>query len=505
MPRGSNSVVFLGMVGTFTVAAALALSVVAFGGPVDAQTAGCGTIQGRVNTAPSGATVDLPDGCVYRETVSVNKPLTLRGGPGVEIRGSDVWTNWTKSGVYWVKGTLPSFIVKGECKTGTGRCRWPEQVFFDGRPLLQVASNPKSGQFAVNPARQVVLADDPAGHRVEVSTRRQWVVGGSGGVTIENFSMRHAANEAQTGAIKNAVPGIAQGYDNWTVRNNRLSYAHGPLVTLGAATGLRLTGNDIHHSGQLGVNGSYASLEVLNNKIHHNNTEDFRTDWAAGGMKNTHMTRLVADGNEVYENDWTGLWCDEGCRNVTYSNNRVHHNKKRGIHFEISDGATITGNVLWENGWGVETSGDPGIVVVASRDVDVGYNTLAWNNDGILVVNADRPHGDGTQYDLVKNVRVHHNDILAKDYPGGSHLALNWIKAYAGGNIYDAAANNRGHDNRYWYPSAEGSPIRYGWSSKYPRLPSFSATLGEERGRYLSTTEKNSLVASKGIPASPER
>ena len=105
-----------------------------------------------------------------------------------------------------------------------------------------------------------MLADDPSGHRVEVSTRRQWVVGGSGGVTVENFTMTHAANEAQGGAVNN------NGHSNWTVRNNRLSYAHGPNVTLGGATGLRLVGNDIHHSGQLGANGSYASLEVLNNR-----------------------------------------------------------------------------------------------------------------------------------------------------------------------------------------------------------------------------------------------
>ena len=319
------------------------------------------------------------------------------------------------------------------------------------------------------------------------------------GVTIEGFTMKHAANEAQIGAIKN------NGHSNWTVRNNNLSYAHGPNVTLGNATGLKLIGNDIHHSGQLGVNGSYASLEVRNNKIHHNNTEGFRTDWSAGGMKNTNMSRLVVDGNEVYQNDWTGLWCDEGCQNVTYSNNRVHHNAKRGIHFEISDGATITGNVVWENGWGTsDTAGDPGIVVVAARDVEVSNNTLAWNNDGILVVNSDRPHGNGTEYDLVKNVHVHHNTILSKDYSSGTHLALNWIKTYAAGNIYDPIANNRGYDNRYWYTSAEGSQIRYGWSSQYSKLSLFNSTLGEERGRYLTSTEKNNVVAGKNIPASPE-
>jgi hypothetical protein len=165
-----------------------------------AQTSTCGTIQSRVNNASAGSIVNLPDGCVYRESVTIGKPLTLQGGPGVEIRGSNVWTGWTKSGSYWVKGTLPSFTSgSSTCQPNTNRCKWPEQVFFDDNPLLQVASNPQSGQFALNANRQVLLADDPTGHTVEVTTRTRWVQGASGDVTIEGFTMKHAANAGQTG------------------------------------------------------------------------------------------------------------------------------------------------------------------------------------------------------------------------------------------------------------------------------------------------------------------
>lgn len=466
-----------------------------------AQTSGCGSVQARVDAAASGSTVDLPDGCVYRETVTIRKPLILKGGSGVEIRGSNVWTSWTRSGSYWVKGTLPSLSSTGNCKTNTDRCRRPEQVFFDGRALVQVPSSPKPGQFAVDGSRRVVLADDPTGHRVEVTVRQRWISGSSGGVTIEGFTMKHAANSAQSGAITN------NGYDNWTVSNNNLSYAHGYNVGLGSGTGLKITGNDIHHGGQQGIGGSYASLEVRNNKIHDNNTEDFVTDWAAGGMKNTHMSRLVADGNTVYNNNGTGLWCDEGCRNVTISNNRVHHNTVRGIHFEISDGATIFGNVVWENGWGKRGYGfgEAGIHVTSSRDVAVYGNTLAWNNDGITVVNQDRPQGDGVQYDKVTNVRVYNNTILSKDYYSGQYPSLAWVKAYSGGNIFDAAANNRGYDNRYWYPASEGGTYRYKWNNDFKQIGGFNQTPGEERGRYLSSTEKNQVVTGKGIPANPER
>lgn len=467
-------------------------------GSIAAPKPTCSTsLQSLVDAASPGAIVVAPGGCVYREAITIDKPLTLRAGPGAEIRGSDVWTDWTRSESYWVKGGLPEFPTGGQCKPGTSRCLWPEQVFVDGEPLLQVASNPESGQFAVDGDRRVILADDPTGRTVEVTTRRSWISGRSAGVTIEGFTMKHAANESQSGALRN------NGYDNWTVRNNDLSYAHGSNVGLGSATGLLIVGNDIHHGGQFGINGSYASLEVRDNEIHHNNTEAFDTTWAAGGMKNTRMNRLVVDGNEIYENDRVGIWTDIGSKNVTYSNNRIYRNTQIGIHLEISDNARIFGNSIWENGWGKPDSGfgEAGILVSSSRNVEVYRNVLAWNNDGISVVNQDRTQGDGTEFDKVTGVRVYDNDILTRDYDGGQHMALAWIKAYAGGNIYEPAADNRGYDNRYWYPDTEGSAYRYKWSSSSKELSAFNGTPGEERGRYLSSTEKDRLVAGSGVPA----
>ena len=458
------------------------------------------SLQTLLDAAAPGSTVVTPGGCVYREMVTVNKPLTLKAGEGAEIRGSDVWSEWTKSGSYWVKGMLPEFSSGGYCKTGTSRCKWPEQVFFDGKPLLQVASEPRSGQFAVDGSRRVMLADDPTGHTVEVSTRRHWVIGRSDNVTVEGFTMKHAANGAQMGALKN------DRHNNWTVRNNDLSYAHGYNLTLGAANRLRAVGNDIHHAGQLGIGGARADLEVRGNKIHHNNTEDFDPGWEAGGMKNARMIRLVADNNEVYSNDRVGFWCDISCDNVTYSNNRVHHNKKAGIFYEISDNAKIFGNEVWKNGWespGVGF-GEAGILVSSSRNVEVYDNVVAWNNDGITVVNDDRKQGDGVQYDRVTDVKVHHNYLLGKDYPGNSiHMTLAWVKAYSGGNIYNTAAGNGGYDNRYWYPESESYPYRYKWNGSFKKLGDFNGTLGEERGRYLSNSEKDRLMADRDVPAVP--
>jgi hypothetical protein len=108
------------------------------------------------------------------------------------------------------------------------------------------------------------------------------------------------------------------------------------------------------------------------------------------------------------------------------------------------------------------------------------------------------------------NYQVHHNHwygvwtILARDPSSGANLGLDWRKAYAGGNLYNSAAGNRGYDNRYWYGSTEGSRQRFCWLGGITRLGAFNLTLGEERGRYLSDAEKQQVVSAKGIPAFPE-
>lgn len=481
--------------------AAIGLMVALSFGQAEAQSR-CGTIQGRIDNASAGSTINLPDGCVYRETVYPKKPVTLIGGPGTEIRGSNVWTNWSRSGSRWVRGTLPSLHSDGRCKPGTSRCNRPAQVFFDGKPLRQVASNPKSGQFAVDGSRRVVLANNPAGHTVEVTTRPYWVNGRSANVTIKGFTMKHAANGAQTGAIRN------NGHDNWRVENNNLSYAHGAVVNLGSATGSKIIANNIHHGGQLGISANDAEIEVRGNLIHHNNTEDFDPTWVAGGMKLADSLRVLADGNYVFSNNGQGMWSDVGSQNVTYSNNRVHHNAKQGIHLEITDGGKVFGNVVWENGWGDSSGSDPGIHIVASRNVEVRYNTVAWNDFGISIVNSFRDKGKGAtdaRYSKVYNVRVHHNTIFSQGRVAGDDvLALQWRETYAGGSLHDSAANNRGYGNRYYFTSSEKSGYtRFLWASRHGALRTFNRTLGEESGSYLPASTKNSIAATKNIPANP--
>jgi len=300
--------------------------------------------------------------CTYREAVTVSKPLTIIGSEagGTQIKGSDVWTKWTKnsSGDFVSASSVPLMQTHGKCEEGTSVCLWPEQVFVNGAPLRQVASgsNPAVGQFKLNTKRKVVMGTSPSNNVVEVTVRQHWLIANANNVVVKNVDMHHAGNAPQGyGALR-----AADGYDGFQIHDSELSYAHGALFAFAREGQNQLVHNvNAHHGGQLGLHGcGLGTCTVRNSEIHHNNFEDFAHGWEAGAMKFVRTKSLVFDNNEVYSNDGNGFWCDIECTNVEISNNKVFDNYGIGIFFEISGGdrgtpqSRIHHNAAWNNGWG---------------------------------------------------------------------------------------------------------------------------------------------------------
>ncbi|HEX8940884.1 MAG TPA: right-handed parallel beta-helix repeat-containing protein [Candidatus Limnocylindrales bacterium] len=443
--------------------------------------------QPLLDAAAPGATVVLP-ACVHRETLVIDKPLTLGGSPGAEIRGSDVWTAWTRGPDGWVSGlAVPAFKAHGSCRPGTRRCLWPEQVFVDGAALTEVApgSRPGPGQFALDAGRHVVLATDPAGHEVEVTTRTRWVVTDADGIVIEGLRMRHAANDAQEGAITD------EGHDV-LIRDCVLSDTHGAVVSLTGSGGL--IGDDIFRGGQLGVHQGGAFVE--HDRIHDNNVEGFDPAWEAGGLKSTRHQQLVS-GNEVYGNDGPGLWWDIHADGARVLDNRVHDNRGAGIVYEISSGGRLAGNAVWANGFGLARWG-AGILVSSAADVEVDHNTLAWDADGIVIVSQDRPDAPSPS----AGIRVHDNVIVGLDPDRGRSEAygLAWIQDWSAGVLFAPAAGNVAAANRFWFPSEEAI-ARFAWDGRrFAHLADFAATPGGAGSSYLETSAAESLLGAAGVP-----
>ncbi len=450
----------------------------------------CATpLQALVDAAPAGSTLDVP-ACTYRETVRITKPLTLDGHGQAEIRGSDVWTNWSRRGNSWVQGPVPAMPTDGDpshCQANTGnRCLHAEQVFVDGKPLAWAASDPKAGQFALDGSRNVVLADDPTGHMVEVTTRQKWVDVRSDHVTLQGLTMRHA------GSAPNVASALGnQGYSSFTLQDSTLSDVHGSLVSLDGGTGARLLRNDLSRAGQLGISGWDSSGAVIqNNRIRDNGTDGFDANWAAGGAKLVRHRDLTLDHNDVSGNQGPGLWCDIGCNNVTVSSNRAHDNQGPGVFFEVSTNADITGNVIWNSRrW-------PGMLVSTAANVNVHDNLLAWNDAGIAVWSNDRPDRPSSG---AVGISVHNNTLVMRD---GSATSLEWTQ-YGNGKLFDSGSANSGWSNQFWYPAPEDGQPRFAWQGKRSSLGEFNGTPGGRDGHYLSTDARDAALKAAGAPGSP--
>ena len=466
----------------------------------------CGSIQERVDAAEPGSTVVVP-ACIYRETVTIDRPLTLRAEPGAEIRGSDVWDGWTRTDGGWVS-TSPAPVVddRGTCAAGTTRCRVAQQVFIDGSALhLHEGTQPPPGTFAVVDGA-IVLGDDPSGHLVEVSVRELWVHVVADDVTIDGFTMRHSIAPAQSGGITAGGFGAAE-VDGLTVRNSRLSDAHGAVISLQGGSGHRILDNRIERGGQLGLHlsGSTGSRDwlVQGNVISDNNTAQFDVGWEAGGLKS-----LGVEGLEIRDNEFAGgpngdngrgAWTDTDSRDVTFVGNRSHDNGYEGAFFESTHGLLVENNVMWNNGWlGSDWAWGGGIVLSSSDHAVVRDNVVAWNADGISVVSQARDD-DEDHVDIV----IEDNTIMGIDQPSDrTAYALAWV---ADGPVvlFDPASGNGGRNNRYWFPRPEGMNDRFAWDGTYRSLDAFAQTPGEEGPRYLSNAEASEIAQAFGLPDPP--
>jgi parallel beta-helix repeat protein len=447
-----------------------------------------GTLQDLVDGAPEGGVVAVPPG-LYREQVTVRRPVTIRGG-GAEIRGSDVWTDWTQTDRGWRSAdTVPDMFTGGECSEP--RCAWPEQVFLDGVPLLQVERDPSAGQFARDSEFRILLGDDPSDQLVEVTVRQEWFLVESEDVTIEDMTMRHAGSAAQYGGIHGV-----EGAHRLMIHNVNLSDTSGALVSFHGVNGGSLFDSTLRRGGQLGVKGGgpgTRDLTITGNRIEGNNTEGYNDGWEAGGIKLTNAIDTVISDNEVIGNTGPGIWCDIDCSNTNITGNRVSENSRAGIMFEISDGATIADNVVWDNGWGFASwAWGAGILISSSKNAVVQDNTLAWNADGITVVSQkrDRPGGD-----QVHGVQVIANTIVA-GAPGG--FLLGWVEDWDGGT-FQSDAGNVGRDNAFWMDPADTSDCQFMWQGCHAQVDSFAATPGGTGSRTLGDPDVGAALGSEGL------
>jgi hypothetical protein len=438
------------------------------------------SIQAAIDRAGDGAAFCLKNGVHRAQAVRPRSRQKFYGEGRTILNGSRLLTGFRRDGDGWVADSrLPPGRRHGECLPGSPMCDRPEALFIDDRPLTRVASRDAlaSGKFFVDDMLGTIhLADDPTARKVEFASAAFAFESRAADVLIRNVTVEKFASAAQKGAIH------AREGARWTIEDCEVRLNSGAGLSVGS--GSRVRNSDVHHNGQIGIEGNGTDIVIEHNRIWSNNSHGFDPTWEAGGVKIAQSDGVTFRANYVHDNDGPGLWCDIDCRNVAYEGNLVEGNRDVGIFHEISFNAVIRNNVVRHNGLG-----DRGwfwaadILLAASQDVEVSGNTLmvAPGRCGVILIDQGRRSVEGTRY-KTRNNTIRANDMTfesaacaggASDTkPGDENFAI------------IAEGNNRFDGNTYRVPR-HGGPARFVWGREVTDWGGFRRKGLEQNGHLV--------------------
>ncbi len=421
-------------------------------------------IQAVVDGAGVGAAFCLKNGVHRAQAVRPLPKQKFYGEGQTVLNGSRVLTGFRQEGNFWILNIpLQSSRKHGECLPSAPICNQPEALFIDDRPLTRLPSKSglASGKFFIDYAGgKIYLGDDPANRKVELTVAAFAFESMAADVLISNITVEKFASAAQKGAIH------SREGTGWTIEKCEARLNSGAGLSVG--TGSLVQNCDIHHNGQIGIEGNGNGIRVENSRIWSNNIYGFDATWEAGGVKIALSDGVTFRGNHVYDNDGPGLWCDIDCRNVLYEGNLVENNQDVGIFHEISFKAVIRNNVLRRNGlgnrgwfWGAD------ILLSASEDVVVSDNTLtvAPGRCGIVLIDQGRRNSSGKFY-KTRNNTIRANEMTfggavcaggtSDTKPGSENFGI----ITSGNNLFDGntyrAGQRRGSDRFVWGQDVTG-------------------------------------------------
>jgi hypothetical protein len=379
-------------------------------------------LQSIIDAHNAGTTYCLSPGA-YR----VEEPLRPKAGDaivgrlGAVVSGSKVLTGWRKVGSAWsTKGFLPAEPgTHGECLESVPTCAYAEDVFVDKERLTRVDSPSAVAGGSVHAdysTNTITIGDDPAGRLVEQAVASSLISATVDDVTVANLVLEQAANEAQVAAVESRQGAPEGSGSGWKLVDNEVRLNHG--IGLGFADEAVVSGNFVHHQGQLGFGAWGTGSVVTGNEISFNGDAGYSAGWEAGGSKSWETTRHTVTHNYVHDNRGPGLWTDGGNIHTEYSANKITGNWGAGIQHEISYDAAIRNNEIsgngqrhsgwaWEAGIQIQSSGGTGLIEVAGNTVSDNANGIALIDSGNRATEVPAPHGPH----VVRNVWVHDNRV----------------------------------------------------------------------------------------------
>jgi hypothetical protein len=404
-----------------------------------------------VDGQPPGTTFLIKAGVHRLQTARAKDGDSFLGESGAILSGAQLLTGFSQSGQLWVAETRAEEggPYRGTCDENHPACQYPEDLFIDDSPLERVprleAVGP--GKWYLDYAtRRAYLADNPAGHRVEMSVLPHAIWGAAQNVKIVGLIIEKYACAAGDGAVDGrAASGALSG--NWVIENNVIRLNHGIGIRLG--DGMQVLRNKLLRNGQLGIGGGGSNGIVDGNEIAFNNYAGYDYSWEAGGSKFAFTTNLVVRNNYAHDNKGPGLWTDIENENTFYEHNHTKSNQEAGIMHEISYQAVIRNNLIEDDGFSASGKTDPwygaGILVVASSGVEVYGNTVKDCMNGIVGTQARRGVSSrrGTTY-LLRDLYVHDNSVTERQ-----GIAAGIVRSAALGDSVFDSWNNRFTNNQF--------------------------------------------------------
>ncbi|KQO11417.1 hypothetical protein ASF06_01825 [Agreia sp. Leaf244] len=359
------------------------------------------TISRAIALATSGKTIVLRAG-TYHETLVVpgSKSLTIQNYPkeAVWLDGSSPVSKFVRSGSTWVASgwttTLdhsPTYSRGAADSTKPGwsfinpaypLAAYPDQIWVNDKALRQVSSKAQvgSGTFFVDEkADQLIVGTDPSGASVVASTLVRAMTVQSPNSVVQGIGIRrYAPSIPDMGAVR--LDNTAKGA---SVRDVYIT----EMATTGlsvAAPNATITSVTSSNNGFLGVHSVYADGTTWSKMlIENNNTEQFNSSPAAGGMKITRARNVSVDASVVRNNIGNGLWFDESVYNASVTNSSITGNAHHGLMFELSQKFVAANNYVADNA-------DAGIKIYSSGGADLVNNTVVRNWMNVYVVQDKR-------------------------------------------------------------------------------------------------------------------
>ncbi len=412
-------------------------------------------IQAAVDGHPAGTTFTLGVGVYRIQSVTPKSDDVFTGADGAILDGANLLETFDRDGALYVARNQPidpNTMVHGVCRRGFPRCGYPQDLYFDGRPLRAVAKKAKvkPGTFFYDYGNDAVyFADDPSGHTVELGYRPFAFGGKAKSVTVQNLRIENYACADQQGAIGDQGQG-----KEWEITGNEVLWNHGVGVVM--PPGSELKNNYIHHNGEMGAGAGAGSGTVSDNEIAFNVWNGTDCTWECGGVKWAQVTEWFVLDNYVHDNQGDGLWADIDSEQMLFKGNRIENNLYAGISIEISSHAVVDGNSFKGNGatafnWGW----DGQVQIQNSSAVEVENNTLvldpAAGGNGIVIIQQNRGRTN-----MPKGNLIHDNDVTLA---GGEGAIAGWFadfkpNKFSPSNTFD---NDHYHvyatDGAFWAPN----------------------------------------------------